>query len=94
MAENNGSRDGKSPSGEVPPKARRRTFTRAYKLAIVREAAEARKTGGVGANVPGVCPGWSAAGSSDLATGGGWGHRGGGYGRGQAWPPSDHAQGW
>jgi len=49
MTENNGTRHGKSPSGEVPPKAHRRTFTRAYKLAIVREAAEARKTGGIGA---------------------------------------------
>ena len=36
-------------SSEVPPKSGRRTFTREYKMRIVREAAECRKTGGVGA---------------------------------------------
>jgi transposase-like protein len=36
-------------AGEVPPKSTRRTFTREYKLRIVREAEEARKTEKVGA---------------------------------------------
>lgn len=42
--------EGRAPaSPEVPAKARRRTFSREYKLRIVREAAEAKGTGGVGA---------------------------------------------
>jgi len=39
----------KTGSGEVAPKATRRTFTREYKLRIVREAEQAREAGGIGA---------------------------------------------
>lgn len=43
-------RTGNKPqSGEVAPRASRRTFSREYKERIVREAAEAAKHGGVGA---------------------------------------------
>ena len=48
MAEESSRKDVKSP-GEVAARASRRTFTREYKLRIVREAAEAKKNGGVGA---------------------------------------------
>ena len=37
------------PSSEVSPRSTRRTFTREYKMRIVREADECRETGGVGA---------------------------------------------
>ena len=49
MDEQNGRNGKKAASGEVAPRATRRTFTRAYKLAIVKEAASLRGTGGVGA---------------------------------------------
>lgn len=49
MVERNGSKPRDVPTGEVAPKATRRTFTREYKLRIVREAAEAKKSGGIGA---------------------------------------------
>jgi transposase-like protein len=49
MEEKIGSKAGKAGSGEVAPKATRRTFTREYKQRIVREAAEASRTGGIGA---------------------------------------------
>lgn len=49
MTEKNGSKPTQATSGEVAPRATRRTFTREYKLRIVREAAEAAKVGGVGA---------------------------------------------
>lgn len=48
MAEESSRKDVKSP-GEVAARASRRTFTREYKFRIVREAAEAKKNGGVGA---------------------------------------------
>jgi len=50
MTQRNDSKPTQAPSsGEVATRATRRTFTREYKARIVREAAEARKTGGVGA---------------------------------------------
>lgn len=49
MTQKNGSNPTQSPTGEVPPRATRRTFSRKYKLRIVREAAEARRSGSVGA---------------------------------------------
>jgi len=49
MEDRNGRKTKDVPSGEVAPKATRRTFTREYKLRIVREAAEAKKHGGIGA---------------------------------------------
>jgi transposase-like protein len=49
MVERNGSKTKDVPTGEVAPRATRRTFTREYKLRIVREAAEAKKHGGIGA---------------------------------------------
>jgi len=49
MNEGNGrNMEDKKPT-EVAPRATRRTFTREYKLTIVREAEEAKKHGGVGA---------------------------------------------
>lgn len=49
MEDRNGSKPKDVPGAEVAPKATRRTFTREYKLRIVREAAEAKKHGGIGA---------------------------------------------
>lgn len=49
MTRKNGSKSAEESSAEVRPRATRRTFTREYKLRIVREAEEARKSGGVGA---------------------------------------------
>ncbi|RRR76512.1 MAG: transposase [Candidatus Viridilinea halotolerans] len=49
MTEKNGCKPNQPASAEVSPRATRRTFTREYKLRIVREAAEAAKVGGVGA---------------------------------------------
>ncbi len=49
VEDRNGSKPKDAPGAEVVPKATRRTFTREYKLRIVREAAEAKKSGGVGA---------------------------------------------
>ena len=49
MDEQNGRNAKQAASGEVSPRATRRTFSRAYKLAIVKEAAALRGTGGIGA---------------------------------------------
>jgi transposase len=49
MNQENGKNGRKTAKPEVPARATRRTFTREYKLAIVREAEEARKNGGLGA---------------------------------------------
>jgi transposase-like protein len=49
MIKRNGRNMEDDKSKEVAPRATRRTFSREYKLAIVREAEEARKHGGVGA---------------------------------------------
>ena len=48
MNEENGSKPGKSASGEVPPRATRRSFSREYKLRILREAEEAKHSGRIG----------------------------------------------
>lgn len=49
MIEGNGKKMEDEKSKEVAPRASRRTFSREYKLRIVREAEEAKKHGGVGA---------------------------------------------
>lgn len=49
MNQEDGRKSSNTQTTEVTPKATRRTFSREYKLAIVREAEEARKNGGVGA---------------------------------------------
>jgi transposase len=49
MGDRNGSKPKDVPGAEVAPKATRRSFTREYKLRIVREAAESKKQGGIGA---------------------------------------------
>ena len=49
MNEGNGRKMDDEKSKEVPSRASRRTFSREYKLRIVREAEEAKKHGGVGA---------------------------------------------
>jgi len=49
MTDENGGNRSQPPCAEVAARASRRTFTREYKRRIVREAGEARGTGGVGA---------------------------------------------
>jgi transposase-like protein len=49
MSNEKGNTPASPASGEVFAKPKRRTFTREYKLRIVREAAQAREIGGVGA---------------------------------------------
>lgn len=49
MDEENGRKMRNGKAAEVAPRATRRTFSRDYKLRIVREAEEAKKHGGVGA---------------------------------------------
>lgn len=48
MSDGKPGKDSNSASGEVPAKATRRSFTREYKLRIVREADAASKDGGIG----------------------------------------------